>query len=47
MKELLDIHDKAEMDVYAQRWSPYKTYAAFLLWHYYLQKRGRKITYQY
>lgn len=47
MKELLDIHDKTEMEVYAQRWSPYKTYAAFLLWHYYLQKRGRKITYQY
>ncbi|MCL9806758.1 DNA-3-methyladenine glycosylase 2 family protein [Flavobacterium amniphilum] len=47
MKELLDIHDKTEMDTYAERWSPYKTYAAFLLWHYYLQKRGRKITYQY
>jgi DNA-3-methyladenine glycosylase II len=47
MKELLDIHDKTEMDAYAQRWSPYKTYASFLLWHHYLQKRGRKITYQY
>lgn len=47
MKELLDIHDKIEMDAYAQRWAPYRTYASFLLWHHYLQKRGRKITYQY
>ncbi|HKX85730.1 MAG TPA: hypothetical protein VJL37_03595 [Flavobacterium sp.] len=47
IKELLDIHDKTEMDVYAAQWSPYKTYASFLLWHHYLQKRGRKITYQY
>lgn len=47
IKELLDIHDKTEMDAYATQWSPYKTYASFLLWHHYLQKRGRKITYQY
>lgn len=47
IKELLKIEDKQEMMVYAQQWSPYRTYASFLLWHYYLQKRGRKITYQY
>lgn len=47
MKELLDIHDKEEMQVYAELWSPHKTMASFLLWHYYLQKRGRKISYQY
>lgn len=47
MKELLDIHVKEEMVAYAELWSPHKTMASFLLWHYYLQKRGRKITYQY
>lgn len=47
MKELLNIHDKSEMEAYATLWSPHKTMASFLLWHHYLQKRGRKITYQY
>ena len=47
MKELLEIHDKQEMEAYAQNWAPHRTLASFLLWHYYLQKRGRKITYQY
>ena len=47
MKELLDIHDKSEMEMYAKNWVPYRTYATFLLWHHYLIKRGRKITYQY
>ena len=47
MKEFLNLEDKTEMEVYARKWAPYRTYAAFLLWHYYLQKRGRKISYQY
>lgn len=47
MKEFLNLQDKAAMDEYAQRWSPNRTYASFLLWHYYLKKRGRTITYQY
>ncbi|TGD57382.1 DNA-3-methyladenine glycosylase family protein [Flavobacterium humi] len=47
MKELLSIQDKQEMEVYARNWAPHRTLASFLLWHYYLQKRGRKITYQY
>lgn len=47
MKELLGLQEKEEMDVYAQNWSPHRTLASFLLWHHYLQKRGRKITYQY
>ena len=46
-KELLDIHDKTEMELYAQKWSPYKSYATFLLWHHYLKKRNRQITYEY
>jgi DNA-3-methyladenine glycosylase II len=45
IKELLDIHTKEEMEVHAARWSPHRSAATFLLWHYYLQKRNRKIEY--
>jgi DNA-3-methyladenine glycosylase II len=45
IKELLDIHDKNEMEIQARQWSPYRSYATYLLWHYYLNKRNRKITY--
>lgn len=45
IKELLDIHDKVEMQLYAEKWSPYRSIASFLLWHYYLEKRGRKTGY--
>ena len=44
IKELLDIHEKTEMEIYIQKWSPYRSYATFLLWHYYLNKRNRKVT---
>jgi DNA-3-methyladenine glycosylase II len=47
MKELLDINDKEAMQVYAEKWSPYRSFATFLLWHYYLKKRNRTIVYQY
>lgn len=45
MKELFDIHTKEEMEIYAQKWKPYRSVATYFLWHFYLQKRGRKITY--
>jgi DNA-3-methyladenine glycosylase II len=45
MKELFDIHTKEEMEIYAQKWKPYRSVATYFLWHYYLHKRGRKITY--
>jgi DNA-3-methyladenine glycosylase II len=45
IKELLDIHDKQEMEIRAEQWSPYRSYATFLLWHYYLKKRKRTIVY--
>ena len=45
IKELLDIHDKQEMEVYVSKWSPYKSVATYLLWHYYLSKRNRKVVY--
>ncbi|WP_088444649.1 DNA-3-methyladenine glycosylase family protein [Flavobacterium oreochromis] len=47
LKELLELKTKEEIILYTQNWSPYRSYASFLLWHYYLQKRGRKITYDY
>lgn len=47
LKELLDIHDKQAIEIYTLKWAPYRTFASFLIWHYYLEKRGRKITYQY
>ena len=47
MKELLDIHDKEAMKTHALQWSPFRSYATYLLWHYYLNKRNRTITYQY
>ncbi len=45
IKELLDIHDKQEIENYVSKWSPHKSVATFLLWHYYLQKRNRTIEY--
>jgi DNA-3-methyladenine glycosylase II len=47
IKELFQIQDKQEMEIYTQKWAPYRSMATFLLWHHYLQKRNRKITYQY
>ena len=45
IKELLDIHNKQEMEIYVQKWSPYRSMATYLLWHHYLRKRNRKIEY--
>jgi DNA-3-methyladenine glycosylase II len=45
IKELLHIHNKPEMEIYIQKWAPYRTMATFLLWHHYLQKRNRKVEY--
>ncbi|MCI9846663.1 DNA-3-methyladenine glycosylase family protein [Flavobacterium pectinovorum] len=45
IKELLNIHDKLEMEIHTEQWSPYRSYATYLLWHFYLNKRNRKITY--
>jgi DNA-3-methyladenine glycosylase II len=45
IKELLDIHNKEEMEKYVAKWSPYRSIATFLLWHYYLNKRNRTVVY--
>lgn len=45
IKELFNIHEQEEMETHTKQWSPYRSYATYLLWHYYLNKRNRKITY--
>jgi DNA-3-methyladenine glycosylase II len=45
IKELLNIHDKIEMEAYTKKWSPHRSAATFLLWHYYLRKRNRTVEY--
>jgi DNA-3-methyladenine glycosylase II len=45
IKELLNIYDKPEMEIYTQQWAPYRSMATLLLWHHYLEKRNRKVTY--
>ncbi len=43
IKELLLLTDKQAIETYTIKWSPYRSVATFLLWHYYLQKRNRKM----
>lgn len=45
IKELLNIYDRQEMEAYIVKWSPHRSAATFLLWHYYLEKRNRKVEY--
>jgi DNA-3-methyladenine glycosylase II len=45
IKELLDIHDKDGMQVHTLKWSPYRSFATYLLWHHYLKKRNRTVFY--
>lgn len=47
IKELFDIHDKEAMEKHAQQWSPYRSMATFILWHHYLNRRNRKVSYVY
>ena len=39
MKELYQINDKSELQNFTNSWSPHRTFASFLLWHYYLLKK--------
>jgi DNA-3-methyladenine glycosylase II len=45
IKELWKIETKPEMEILATHWKPYRSMATFLLWHHYLEKRNRKVTY--
>jgi len=42
IKDLWGLTMMADILELTKAWSPYRTAAAFLLWHYYLEKRGRK-----
>lgn len=42
IKDLLGLQSVMEMEEYSRRWVPCRTTASFLLWHYYLKKRGRE-----
>ncbi len=39
LKELYNCQTQEEMQVLSNHWSPYRTFASFTIWHYYLQKR--------
>jgi DNA-3-methyladenine glycosylase II len=41
LRELTDAQTKAEIILLAEKWRPFRTLAAYFLWHYYLKKRGR------
>ena len=45
IKELLDIHNKEDMEMHTIKWSPYRSVATYLLWHHYLNKRYRTVVY--
>lgn len=44
VKQLPSPTTKEELLKMAEPWRPYRTFATLLLWHYYLQKRGIKIS---
>ena len=41
MKELCNVKTKEEIERYPEKWKPFRSLAAFYLWHYYLKKRNR------
>lgn len=41
MVELYQTTATEQMELISARWKPYRTFATYLLWHYYLTKRGR------
>lgn len=42
IKELYGASSSAEAEEISHSWSPYRSTASFMLWHYYLRKRGRE-----
>lgn len=42
IKDLWEFTTLEQMIKHSENWKPYRTTAAFFLWHYYLEKRGRK-----
>ena len=42
IKDLWGFATMDDVISHTKKWAPYRTTAAFFLWHYYLEKRGRK-----
>jgi len=47
MKEFWDFQTRDQMLLHAENWSPYRSYATYLLWHHYLRKRNRTVNYEW
>lgn len=41
LRELYNCQSDDEMLVLSNKWKPFRTIAAYVLWHYYLKKRGK------
>jgi DNA-3-methyladenine glycosylase II len=41
MRELFNTETLEEMEIYAEKWKPFRSLGTYVLWHYYLRKRNR------
>lgn len=41
LKELYNCQSEEEMKLISDNWKPYRTFASFTIWHYYLKKRNK------
>jgi DNA-3-methyladenine glycosylase II len=41
LKELYDCQTYEEMEKLSDNWKPFRTFASFTIWHYYLKKRNK------
>lgn len=41
LKELYNCQTQEEMEALSENWKPYRTFASFTIWHYYLKKRNK------
>lgn len=41
LKELYKCQTHEEMQMISNNWKPFRTFASFTIWHYYLKKRGK------
>ena len=41
LKELYHCQTHEEMQLISENWKPYRTFASFTIWHYYLKKRNK------
>ena len=46
IKEFWNLETRDEMLLHAENWAPYRSYATFILWHHYLKKRNRTVSYE-